>query len=134
LGINLELQELDFSSFVKLLQNPNSNYDLFLGGWQTDYDPENFGEIWANVPELNSGAYRNDKLLDLYRMAQLEQAVEKRKTLMAQIQQIESIDLPYIYLYAELGSIVINKRVGGVAQTYSGVSANLYTDWYLLNP
>ncbi|NWJ44250.1 MAG: ABC transporter substrate-binding protein [Chloroflexi bacterium] len=134
LGINLELQELDFSSFVKLLQNPNSNYDLFLGGWQTDYDPENFGEIWANVPELNNGAYRNDKLLDLYRMAQLEQDSGKRKALMAQIQQIESTDLPYIYLYAELGSIVINKRVGGIAQTYVGVSANLYTDWYLLNP
>ncbi|MEI7556921.1 ABC transporter substrate-binding protein [Candidatus Chlorohelix sp.] len=134
LGINLELQEFDFSSYVKLLQNPNSNYDLFLGGWQTDYDPENFGEIWANVPDLNSGAYRNDKLLDLYRTARLEQDADKRKVLIAQIQQIEAIDLPYIYLYAELGTIVINKRVGGVAQTYGGVSANLYTDWYLLKP
>lgn len=131
LGLGVELQGMDFSNYVKLIGSDQSNYDLFISGWQTDLDPENFADIWQNVPELNNGAYRNDKLLELYNTALREADAAKRKNLIAQTQQIEADDLPYVFLYAEYDWLTINKRVQGVAQTFLGPSYNLYTDWYV---
>jgi peptide/nickel transport system substrate-binding protein len=114
-----------------LIGSDQSNYDLFISGWQTGLDPENFGDIWQNVPELNNGAYRNDKLLEAYNSALREPDAAKRKGLLAQTQQIEADDLPYVFLYAEYDWLTVNNRVQGIAQTYLGPSYNLYTDWYL---
>jgi peptide/nickel transport system substrate-binding protein len=133
LGLTLEIEAVDFTAYQRLLVS-GTNYDLFLGGWNTDYDPENLGEIWQNVPALNFGAYRNDRLIDLYRNAKREPDFEKRRVLMAQVQQIEADELPYIYLFVEYGRASVNRRIAGVSQTYDGVGARLFTDWYILKP
>jgi peptide/nickel transport system substrate-binding protein len=137
LGVSVELVGVDFNTYSRVLNGTAINppaYDLWLGSWQTDYDPENFGEIWQNVPELNSGAYKNDKLSQLYVAALSESDTGKRAGIMAQIQQTEADDLPYIYLYAQYELLAVNKRVAGVAQTLGGAAYSLYSDWYLPKP
>jgi peptide/nickel transport system substrate-binding protein len=137
LGISLELVGVDFNTYSRVLNGTATNplaYDLWLGSWQTDYDPENFGEVWQNVPELNSGAYKNEKLTQLYASALVESDVAKRNGFLAQVQQVEAEELPYIYLYAQYELLVVNKKVAGVAQTLGGAAYSLYTDWYLPKP
>lgn len=131
LGVSLKVQSLSYTDYLKFLTNENSEYDLFIGGWQSDLDPENFGEVWRNVPELNNGAYRNDKVTSLYVSALGEPDSVKRRMLMAQVQQIQAQDLPYIFLFAENGWLNVNKRIGGVKTTLLGVAYNNYVDWYI---
>jgi peptide/nickel transport system substrate-binding protein len=132
LGVQLDILALDSGSYVKLITNPASDYDLFLGGWTTDLDPEQFGEVWQSVPELNNGAYGNEKLTNLYDQTQKEVDTVKRKDLMAQIQRLEAEEQPYIYLYAQLGWLNVSKKVAGFTTTLKGPSANLYTDWFVI--
>ncbi|MEI6045335.1 MAG: ABC transporter substrate-binding protein, partial [Chloroflexota bacterium] len=132
LGIQLQVIALDSSSYVKFITNPASDYDLFLGGWTTDLDPEQFGEVWQKIPELNNGAYGNEKLTNLYEQVQKEVDSVKRKDLMAQIQRLEAEEQPYIYLYAQLDWLNVSKRVAGFTTNSIGPAGNLYTDWFVV--
>jgi peptide/nickel transport system substrate-binding protein len=132
LGIQIEISGLDYSSYVKLITSQNGDYDLFLGGWTTDQDPEQFGDMWNNIPELNSGAYGSEKLTGLYSQARKEPDVRKRKDLMGQIQKFEAEELPYIYLYAELSTMTASKKVAGFSTNLKGPAGNLYTDWFMV--
>jgi peptide/nickel transport system substrate-binding protein len=132
LGIHVEITGLDDGTYQRLLSNPGGDYDLFLGGWTADLDPEQFGAVWDNIPELNSGAYGNEKLTGLYSQAQKEPDSVKRKDLMAQIQRLEAQELPYIYLYADLDVMTASKRVAGFTTTTRGPAGNLYTDWFVV--
>jgi peptide/nickel transport system substrate-binding protein len=131
LGIRLKVQTFSHNDYVDFLTTDNSGYDLFIGGWQTDFDPENFGEVWRNVPELNNGAYRNEKVFNLYSSALAEPDSTKRRVLLAQVQQLQAQELPYIFLFAGQGWLNVNKRIGGIKPTLLGVTYNLYTDWYI---
>jgi len=132
LGLQLEVQNFDYAEYLKFITNPASDYDLFLGGWSSDLDPEQFGDIWKNVPGLNNGAYGSEKLTNLYEAAQREPDILKRKDLMAQVQKLETEELPYIYLYAGLGWLNVSKKVAGFSTSSSGPAANLYTDWFVV--
>jgi peptide/nickel transport system substrate-binding protein len=132
LGVQLDIMALDSGSYVKFITNSGSDYDLFLGGWTTDLDPEQFGDVWQSVPELNNGAYGNENLTNLYEQAQKEVDTVKRKDLMAQIQRIEAEEQPYIYLYAQLGWVNVSKKVAGFTTTLKGPTGNLYTDWFVI--
>lgn len=130
LGITVETSVLDYNNYQSFLTNPASDYDLFLGGWTTDLDPEQFGTVWQNIPQLNNGSFGNEKLTNLYSAAQKEPDAAKRKDLMAQVQRLEAEELPYLYLYAQLGWLNVNKRIAGFTTTPLGPTANLYTDWF----
>ncbi len=130
LGIAVDLHNYPFEDFRKLLVSPTADYDLFLSGWTADFAPENFGDVWRTIPALNSGAYDNSRLLDMYTKALNEADPAKRKTWLEQIQMIEAEELPYLFLYAEAGRLVANKRLAGFGTALLGPTANLYTDWF----
>jgi peptide/nickel transport system substrate-binding protein len=132
LGVQLEVRNFDFENFQRQLSAQNPDFDLFLSGWTTGYDPENFGDIWRAVPDLNSGAYDNQKLLGLYMQASSQTDPAKRKELLSQIQNIEAEELPYLFLFAETGRLVAAKRVAGFDPKLLGPARNLYTDWFVV--
>jgi ABC-type transport system substrate-binding protein len=131
LGISLEVKTFDAAGFNKFLADPNSDYDLYLSGWQSDFDSGNFGVAWGANLDLNPGAYHNQALLDLYAQAQQENDATKRQALLFQIQATENKDLPYIFLFAEFGWTTVGPRVQGISPSNLGLNANRYTDWYV---
>lgn len=130
LGLQMELRNFDFDTYQKFLASPSADFDLFLSGWATDYAPENFGEVWRAGLELNSGMYENSRLLDMYAKAQAEPDATRRKEWLDQVQAIEAEELPYLFLYAEQGWLVVNKRLAGFAPNLLDPARNLYTDWF----
>jgi peptide/nickel transport system substrate-binding protein len=131
LGITVELRNFDFSNYNRFLASSEADFDLFLSGWTADYAPENFGDVWRAGLEFNSGSYDNSRLLDMYAKASGEPDATARKEWLDQVQSIEAEDLPYLFLYAELGRMVANKRVAGFATNLLGPGQNLYTDWFV---
>ncbi len=132
LGVTVELRNFDFYSFGRFLASPEADYDLFLSGWTADYSPENFGEVWRGGPDLNSGGYENSRLVDMYAKASSELDVTRRKDWLAQVQSIEAEELPYLFLYAEQGRLIANKRLAGFAPGLLGPEQSLYTDWFAI--
>ncbi len=130
LGIAVELRNFDFNNYQRFLASPEADFDLFLSGWTADYAPENFGDVWRGGPNLNSGAYENPRLLDMYAKAISESDPTRRKEWLAQVQAIEAEELPYLFLYAEEGRLIANKRLAGFAPNLLGPEQNLYTDWF----
>lgn len=132
IGLQVETRNYDLENYRRLLASPNPDFDIFLGGWATDYAPENFGDIWRAIPALNSGAYENPRLLEAYNKAASETDPTKRKEWLGQIQAIEAEELPYLFLYAEAGHMVATKRVAGFDPKLLEPERNLYTDWFVV--
>jgi peptide/nickel transport system substrate-binding protein len=130
LGIVVELRNFDYENYQKFLASPNADFDIFLSGWRADYSPENFVDVWHAVPNLNSGSYQNSRLLDMYTKAKNEPDTARRKEWLDQAQAIEAEELPYIFLYAEEGRLVVNKRLAGFTPGLLGPEQNRYTDWF----
>jgi peptide/nickel transport system substrate-binding protein len=130
LGIGLELRNFDYENYRKFLAGPTADFDLFLSGWRAGYAPENFVDVWRGGRDLNSGSYQNSRLLDVYVKAQNEPDAARRQEWLDLAQGIEAEDLPYIFLYAEQGRLVANKRLAGFAAGLLGPEQNRYSDWF----
>lgn len=130
LGIGLELRNFDYENYRKFLAGSNADFDLFLSGWRAGYAPENFVDVWQGGRDLNSGSYQNSRLIDIYVKAQNEPDPTRRQEWLDLAQSIEAEDLPYIFLYAEQGRLVANKRLAGFNPGLLGPEQNRYADWF----
>ena len=130
LGFNLTLDVTDSPTYRQRLTAAPDSFDLWLGGWRSPVEASAFGETWTNLA-LNYGGYTNGTVIGLYAAAAKEFDRNRRTALMAQIQQAETKDPPYIYLYAQQGVTIASSRIGGISPTPFGIAANLMTDWYI---
>lgn len=136
LGIDLDLVGTDFNTLLKNITSAPFDWDFAQLGWSAGINPEGFGDVWKTIPNLNFGAWVNDKVNQLYASTLREFDNSKRKEIMSQIQSIESRDGPYIYLTAQTTFAGINKRIGGVQATPLGIGLDsrpysYMTDWYI---
>ncbi len=126
LGLNLRIVPMDYLSYSNRLKQAPYNYDLFLGGWKMPFpDVARFGQqIWKN----NFSGYNNPELLNLYDKAFHEPDQDARFALLAQIQQLEARDLPYLYLYAQQNYLGALYPINGIEPGPLGTS---YNNWYI---
>jgi peptide/nickel transport system substrate-binding protein len=116
LGIALDAQSLEFQALQDTLKKAPFDYDLYVAAWSATLEPYYMYQIWAeqSIPELNSGAYVNKQVEDLFDQSHREFDMEKRKAIFAQIQQLIVNDEPYVFLYESQSYTGFNKRVGGI--------------------
>lgn len=132
LGIDSEVTGLEFQAYLDFLAKPPFDYDLFVLGWRTTFEPYFNYQIWAekSIPDLNSGAYINKQVEDLFDKSNRAPCdTESRKKTFQQIQQIISTDSPYIFLVFSTGYAFLNKRVVPNEPTGLGISY-LPEKWY----
>ncbi|MDQ6831930.1 MAG: ABC transporter substrate-binding protein, partial [Chloroflexota bacterium] len=132
LGIALDVQALEFQAFLDTLKKEPFDYDLFVLGWSSSTNPYFAYQIWSesSIPQLNSGAYVNKQVEDLYKQARTEFDKEKQKTIYNQIQKLITDDEPYVFLYEGKQYTGVNKRVGGITPTPRGIAYNM-NKWYI---
>lgn len=132
LGIALDVQALEFQAFLDTLKKEPFDYDLFVLGWSSTTNPYFAYQIWSesSIPQLNSGAYVNKQVEDLYKQARTEFDKEKQKTIYNQIQKLITDDEPYVFLYEGKQYTGVNKRVGGITPTPRGIAYNM-NKWYI---
>ncbi len=117
LGVAVNAQALEFQAFQDTLQKEPFDYDLYAAAWSATLEPYYMYQIWSekSIPQLNHGAYINKHVEDLFDQSHREFAMEKRKVIFAQIQQLITNDAPYVFLYEQEQYTGFNKRIGGIA-------------------
>ena len=132
IGIETDIQALEWNSFLQAIQSSNPTWDMYLGAWQSTIEPQIMYTIWSqeDIPQLNSVAYVNKQVEDLYAQAGGTYDTAVRKQKYAQIQQIIASDEPYIFLFYEKSWEGLNKRILGIKPTALGIDWN-QEDWYI---
>lgn len=111
LVMQANLADIGVKLNLELMANPTlrdkidkGDFDLCLGAWSPDFaDPYMFMNFWfdsakAGLPG-NRSFYKNDKVDELVRKAEVSSDVEERKKLYSEAQDIIMQEAPYIFLY-----------------------------------
>ena len=132
LGIAVDVQGLEFQAYLDTIKKEPYDYDLYVLGWSSTINPYFAYQIWfeSSIPQLNSGAYVNKQVEDLYKQARTEFDPDKQKQIYGQIQKLIADDEPYVFVYESRSFIGVNKRVGGITATPLGIGYNL-NKWYI---
>jgi peptide/nickel transport system substrate-binding protein len=136
LGIDVEVTGMEFQAELQFLQTAPFDYDLYVLGWRTTFEPYFSYQIWSEstIPALNSGAYINKQVESLFEQSNHPPCdAASRKKPFQQIQQIISTESPYIFLDFRTGYEFLNKRVVPNDPGPLGVSYFL-EQWYLKSP
>jgi peptide/nickel transport system substrate-binding protein len=132
-GVQIDITGLEWAAYLSALrQPPHTGWDLNVGGWQATIDPHWMYQIWSeeNIPELNSGAYRNPEVEALFKRGVREFDADGRKKIYGDIQRILTEDQPYIYLYQTKSFEAISNRIGGLKPSPLGLGWNI-EEWYV---
>jgi len=134
-GIEVEIQSLEWSSFLETKSSEGSDWDMLLGAWRATIEPHIMYTIWAeeNIPQLNSVAYVNEEVEALFDEAGKTYDAEFRKEKYGEVQRIIAEDAPYIFLFYNKTWSGQNNRIQGIEPTALGIGWN-FEDWYIEEP
>jgi peptide/nickel transport system substrate-binding protein len=132
-GIEVEIQALEWSSYLETIQAAEPDWDMHLGAWVTPIEPHIMYTIWSeeNIPQLNTVAYVNKDVEALFKEAGATYDTEFRKEKYQEIQRIIAEESPYIFLFYNKSWSGQNNRVQGIQPTVLGIGWN-FEDWYLM--
>lgn len=132
IGVKVDIQALEWSSYLDALHADKPDWDMYIGGWAATIDPHIMYTIWSeqNIPQLNAVAYINKDMEKLFEEggATYDTAVRKQKY--GEVQKIIAEDQPYIFLYYQKAWSGQNKRIQGIQPTALGIGWNS-EDWYI---
>ena len=133
-GIEMEIEALEWASFLEATSVDEPTWDMFLGGWQSGIEPHSQATVWAeeNIPDLNSVAYINPEMTELFDEAAATYDIEIRKEKYAAVQKIISEDSPYIFISYRKRASAQNNRVQGIEPTALGIGWN-QEEWYIID-
>jgi len=131
-GIDVEIQALEWSSFLDVLHSAEPDWDMYIGGWSATIEPHIMYTIWAeeNIPNLNAVAYINKDMEKLFDEAGSTYDTKIRKEKYGEIQKMIAEDSPYIFLYYSKAWSGQNNRIKGIEPTALGIGWNS-EDWYI---
>lgn len=132
IGVKVDIQALEWSSFLDAIHAEKPDWDLFIGGWASTIDPHIMYTIWSkeNIPDLNSVAYDNPQVEQLFKEGGATYDTTVRKEKYGEVQKIIADDAPYIFLYYQKAWSGENKRIQGIEPTALGIGWNS-DDWYI---
>jgi len=132
IGINVEVQALEWSSFLDAIQAEEPDWDMFIGGWSSTIEPHIMYTIWAedSIPSLNSVAYINKDVEQLFQEGGATYDTAVRKEKYGEVQKLVAEDAPYIFLFYNKAWSGQNKRVQGIDPKPLGIGWN-FEDWYV---
>jgi peptide/nickel transport system substrate-binding protein len=133
IGVDVEIQALEWASFLEAIQSDDPTWDMFLGAWRATIEPQIMFTIWAetSIPQLNAVAYINKDVEALFDEAGGTYDTDFRREKYQEIQQIISEEAPYIFLFYNKSWAGLNNRVQGIEPTPLGIGWNS-EDWYIV--
>ena len=131
-GIDVEIQALEWSSFLEATDAEEPDWDMFIGAWRATIEPQIMFTIWAedSIPRLNSVAYINKDVENLFEEAGKTYDVDFRRGNYQDIQQTISEESPYIFVAYQKRWSGQNNRVQGIEPTTLGIGWNS-EDWFI---
>lgn len=131
-GIDVEIQALEWASFLEATDSEEPDWDMFIGGWRATIEPHIMYTIWAeeSIPELNAVAYINKDVEALFKEGGATYDTEIRKEKYQAVQKIIAEESPYIFLFYSKSWSGQNNRIKGITPTALGIAWN-QEDWYI---
>lgn len=115
LGVDVEIELMDFNSLGTLIQDPanKDEWDMYVMAWSLTTDPDMAStySIKNAPPGNNRGYYHNEKLEELMEKGVLELDQNKRKEIYQEIAIEFNEDLPYIFVYMRTNPWIVNNRI-----------------------
>lgn len=111
IGINIQVQELEFSDFLK--KGRAGELQFFLDGWVYDYPrAENILQLLltANAPGVNKSSYSNPQIEELYKKL-MSSPEDHREPLLQKIESIVQQDVPWILLFYNRSYLLSHHRL-----------------------
>ncbi|HRW07540.1 MAG TPA: ABC transporter substrate-binding protein [Caldilineaceae bacterium] len=132
IGVKVEIQAMEWSSFLDAIQAEDPDWDMFIGGWAATIEPHIMYTIFAeqSIPSLNAGAYINKEVEQLFEEGGATYDTAVRKEKYGEVQRIIAEDSPYIFLFYQKAWSGQNKRIQGIEPTALGIGWNT-EDWYI---
>jgi peptide/nickel transport system substrate-binding protein len=132
IGVDVQIQALEWASFLDATDAVEPEWDMFVGGWRATIEPHIMYTIWAeeSIPNLNSVAYINKDVEALFEEAGKSYDTEYRKERYAEIQRTISDEAPYVFLFYNKSWSGQNNRIQGIDPKPLGIGWN-FEDWYI---
>jgi len=113
IGIKCNTQLFEWAVFLQDFINPG-DFDAVILGWSMGVDPDLY-QIWhssqSGANQLNFVGYNNPQADDLILRIRQEYNVDTQKTLAHRLHHLIADDQPYTFLYAGLGTLVLDKKI-----------------------
>ncbi len=131
-GVNVEVQAMEWASFLEATNATEPDWDIFLGAWRATIEPHAMHSIWIeeSIPDLNAVAYINKEVEQLFEEAGKTYDTEVRKEKYQEIQKIIAEEAPYVFLFYQKAWSGQNNRIKGIEATALGIGWN-QEDWYI---
>ena len=132
IGINVEIQALEWASFLEEFRSAEPTWDLVLLSINSTPEPHTSFPWWLeeNIPEMNFSAYINKDIEQLFDEAGATYDIDVRKEKYGEIQQIIAEDSPRIFLFFSKSRSGQNNRIKGIEPTRLGIGWNA-EEWYI---
>ncbi len=127
-NIYAKLNPVDYNGFVGAAMN--HDFDMSIGAWQSSAQPEDFSQLWHSSSWKNNGlnftGFGNNYTDSLIEKINRSVNEINRIKLSKQFQQIVYDEQPYIFLFAQMRRVIINKRWQNIEvyNEYPGVLLN----------
>lgn len=121
-GVHIEIQLLEWSSFLKILHDPidPKNYDLVMLGWVFDiYDPDDSYTMWHSslYPEGGNVNGFSDPVVDrLLAEGRRIQSKEARYPIYQQLFERLANQVPYLFLFHAKSHVAVHDWVTGLSE------------------
>ena len=106
LGIELEVQQTDWATYLRDLNDPNNTNQMWGGeaGWIADYpDPHNFLDVLFRCnSQQNHSFYCNPEVDQLLDQAAVERDTQVRESLYRRVEQMVINDAPWVPLFFDV--------------------------------
>jgi peptide/nickel transport system substrate-binding protein len=132
IGIDVDVQALEWSSFLDAIHAEEPDWDMFIGGWRATIEPHIMYTIFAeqSIPDLNSVAYINPEVEQLFKEGGATYDVDVRREKYGEVQRIIAEEAPYVFLYYQKAWSGQNVRIQGIDPRPLGIGWNS-EDWYI---
>ncbi len=134
IGIKCNTQIFEWAVFLQDFVNPGQ-FDAVVLGWSMGIDPDLY-QIWhssqAGPQQLNFVGYKNPAVDDLIVRIRQEYNLMTQQELTHRLHRIIAEDQPYTFLYAGLGTQVLDKKIvvmnddGSYSQVTPTKSGNIF--------
>jgi len=131
-GIDVQIEALEWASFLEATNAEEPDWDIFLGAWRATIEPHIMYTIWAedSIPQLNSVAYINKDVEQLFTDGGATYDTEVRRTKYQEAQMAISEEAPYIFMFYQKSWSGQNNRIQGIDPKPLGIGWN-YADWFI---
>jgi peptide/nickel transport system substrate-binding protein len=132
IGIKVEIEALEWATFVNEFIDKR-RFEVVILGWSIGLDPDQY-DIWhsskTKEKEFNFVSYSNPEVDALLEKGRRTYDIEERKHAYFRIQEILSVEVPYIFLYVPDATPIVHGRFKGIRPSPIGISYNL-PKWYV---